>query len=94
MNNTVLEFECIGMDGGNKFPIEYTGRGQDISPEFIIKNLSPNAKTLAVTLEDLSHPIKDFTHWVIWNIPATDRIKKNIPVGKTVPMLGLSLIHI
>ncbi len=38
MNNTVLEFECIGMDGGSKFPIEYTGRGQDISPEFIIKN--------------------------------------------------------
>ena len=88
MNNTVLEFECIGMDGGSKFPIEYTGRGQDISPEFIIKNLSPNAKTLAVTLEDLSHPIKDFTHWVIWNIPAADRIKKNIPAGKTVPMLG------
>ena len=88
MNNTVLEFECIGMDDGSKFPIEYTGRGQDISPEFIIKNLSPNAKTLAVTLEDLSHPIKDFTHWVIWNIPATDRIKKNIPAGKAVPILG------
>ena len=88
MNNTVLEFECIGMDGGSKFPIEYTGRGQDISPEFIIKNLSPNAKTLAVTLEDLSHPIKDFTHWVIWNIPAADKIKKNIPAGKTVSMLG------
>ena len=88
MNNTLLEFECIGMDDGRKFPIEYTGRGQDISPEFIIKNLSPNAKTLAVTLEDLSHPIKDFTHWVIWNIPATDRIKKNIPAGKSVPMLG------
>ena len=88
MNNTVLEFECIGMDGGSKFPIEYTGRGQDISPEFIIKNLSQNAKTLAVTLEDLSHPIKDFAHWVIWNIPAADRIKKNIPAGKTVPMLG------
>lgn len=88
MNNTVLEFECIGMDGGSKFPIEYTGRGQDISPEFIIKNLLPNAKTLAVTLEDLSHPIKEFTHWVIWNIPATDRIKKNIPAGKAVPILG------
>jgi Raf kinase inhibitor-like YbhB/YbcL family protein len=88
MNNTVLEFECIGMDNGSKFPIEYTGRGQDVSPEFVIKNLSPNAKTLAVTLEELSHPIKDFTHWVIWNIPATDRIKKNIPAGKSVPMLG------
>lgn len=88
MNYKVLEFECVGMDDGSKFPIEYTGRGQDISPEFIIKNLSPNAKTLAVTLEDLSHPIKDFTHWIIWNIPTTDRIKKNIPAGKAVPMLG------
>lgn len=36
MNHTVLEFECVGMDNGGKFPIEYTGRGQDISPEFII----------------------------------------------------------
>ena len=52
MDNTVLEFECIGMDSGSRFPVEYTGRGQDISPEFVIKNLSPNAKTLAVTLED------------------------------------------
>ena len=43
MNNTVLEFECIGMDGGSKFPIEYTGRGQDISPEFIIENTKPPA---------------------------------------------------
>ena len=88
MNNTVLEFECIGMDNGSRFPIEYTGRGQDISPEFVIKNLSSDAKTLAVTLEDLSHPIKNFTHWIIWNIPATGRIEKNIPSGKTVPELG------
>ena len=88
MNNTVLEFECIGMDNGSRFPIEHTGRGQDISPEFVIKNLSSDAKTLAVTLEDLSHPIKNFTHWIIWNIPATGRIEKNIPSGKTVPELG------
>ena len=26
MNNTVLEFECVGMDNGGKFPIEYTGQ--------------------------------------------------------------------
>ena len=23
MNNTVLDFECVGMDNGGKFPIEY-----------------------------------------------------------------------
>lgn len=88
MENTVLKFECVGMKNGSKFPIEYTGRGQNVSPEFIIDNLSPNAKTLAIILEDLSHPIKNFTHWIIWNIPATDRIKKKISAGKTVPALG------
>lgn len=88
MNHTVLEFECVGMDNGGKFPIEYTGRGQDISPEFVIKNLSSDAKTFAITLEDISHPIKNFTHWLIWNIPAADRIKGDIPAGRIVPELG------
>ena len=28
MSYTVLEFECIDIDNGSKFPIEYTGRGR------------------------------------------------------------------
>ncbi len=84
----MLEFECTGIKAGGKFPVENTGRGKDVSPEFIIKNLSTNASTLLITLEDLSHPINRFTHWVIWNIPATDRIAKAIPSGKTILSLG------
>lgn len=83
-----LEFTCAGLIDGGKFPVEYTGRGEDISPEFIINNLSPKAVTLVVTLEDMSHPIKEFTHWVIWNIPAADKIPKAIPRGKTAVNLG------
>lgn len=64
--------------------MEYTGRGANISPQFIIKNLSSNAKTIVITLEDLSHPIKNFTHWIIWNIPAINIIPKAIPAGKAV----------
>ncbi len=78
-----LEFECVGIVDGGRFPIENTGRGQDLSPEFRIKNLSPDAKTLIITLEDFSHPIRNFTHWVIWNIPAADEIPAAIPAGKT-----------
>ena len=80
MESNILEFECVGLNDGGKFPIENTGRGQDISPEFIIRNLNTNAVTLMITLEDLSHPIKGFTHWIIWNIPATDKIIKAILV--------------
>lgn len=89
MSMDILLFECSGMKNGEKFPIENTGRGQDISPEFIIKNLSSSAKTLAITLEDVKHPFfKDFTHWIIWNIPARERIAEAIPSGKIVPDLG------
>ncbi|MDE7055490.1 MAG: YbhB/YbcL family Raf kinase inhibitor-like protein, partial [Oscillospiraceae bacterium] len=65
MESYELDFDCVGIEDGGKIPISHTGRGQDISPEFIIWNLSPRAKYLAVTVEDLSHPIRDFTHWVI-----------------------------
>ena len=40
-----------------------------------------------ITLEDLSHPIKEFTHWIIWNIPAADKIMKAIPSGKSISSL-------
>lgn len=84
MKKNTLEFECAGIKDGGRFPVENTGRGKDISPGFTIKNLSPRAVTLMITLEDLSHPIKRFTHWVIWNIPAADTIAKAIPAGKTI----------
>lgn len=84
-----LFFECVGMKNGDSFPIANTGHGQDISPEFLIRNLSPDAKTLAITLEDIHHPLfKNFTHWLIWNIPAAERIPGAIPGGKRVPSLG------
>jgi len=86
LENKLLEFACSGIDEQGKFLIEHTGYGQDISPQFVIKNLSPSAKTIAITLEDLSHPIKGFTHWVIWNIPATNIITKAIPKGKNIDL--------
>ena len=77
-----LDFVCKGIDDKKGFLREFTGRGEDISPEFVISNLSHNAKTLMITLEDIFHPIKNFTHWVIWNIPATNVVPKGIPRGK------------
>ena len=79
-----LAIRCPGVENGT-FLLDHTGRGRDLSPELILENLSTEAVTLAVTLEDVSHPIKNFTHWVIWNLPAADRIPGAIPAGRTVP---------
>lgn len=84
MKNDLLEFECSGIDEQGRFIIKYTGYGEDVSPEFFIKNLSSDAKTIAIILEDLDHPIKNFTHWVIWDIPATEIIKEAISSDKNM----------
>lgn len=73
-----LEFVCGGIDGKKRFLHEFTGRGADVSLGFVIKNLSPNAKTLLITLDDMFHPIKNFTHWVAWNIPTAVTVPKVI----------------
>lgn len=83
MGENILKVLCPGIENGT-FRLEHTGRGEDRSPELILEGLSPQAKTLAVVLEDMSHPIKGFTHWVIWNLPAADRIPGAIPAGRTV----------
>ena len=88
MEEKMLKIHCSGIENG-KFHIDHTGRGADRSPELVLENLSPAAVTLAVTLEDMSHPIKNFTHWVIWNLPAADCIPGAIPAGKTVPGGGV-----
>ena len=87
MGNNNLTFECVGLTNGGRFPIDYTGRGRDVSPEIRISNLSEQVKSLIVTLEDLDHPIKGFTHWVIWNIPATNVIPKGVEPGRKVKSL-------
>ena len=83
MNYDKLEIETAFKDG-NMIPIEYTGYGKNISPEFKIKNLSPNAKSLVIILEDLSHPIKNFTHWIAWNIKAESIIPENVGIMENV----------
>jgi Raf kinase inhibitor-like YbhB/YbcL family protein len=84
-----LMIDCNGFENGDVIPVKYTGRGEDVSPEFLIKNLSANAKTVAIIFDDVKHHIfGTYNHWVIWNIPARDTVPENIPHGKILPELG------
>lgn len=62
-------------------PIQYTGHGEDISPELHLSAINDNAKSLAIIMDDMGHPIPAYNHWVIWNIPVMEVIPQNIPYG-------------
>lgn len=75
-------------DGGN-IPVKFTGRGEDISPQLEIQDVDSKAKTIAIIMDDLDHPIGVYNHWVIWNIPASfSIIPEGIPKENVVPLLG------
>ena len=61
------------------FPVKYTCEWEDISPEINLSWYNEQTKYLAIILEDPDAPIGTFTHWLITNIPITNKIPENIP---------------
>jgi len=82
-----LIFNCPGLKENGMFALKHTGRGDDVSPAFEFENLSPDAKTIAIMLEDLDVKIPfmgTLAHWLVWNIPATPIIPQAMAHGKTL----------
>ena len=70
---------------GQQIPRKYTCDGEDVSPPLIIEDVPGDAKALVIIVEDPDAPKRNFTHWVIYNIPpATRELPEGIPkVGET-----------
>lgn len=84
-----LKMISNAFEEGAWIPVKYTARGEDLSPGFELSGIATGAKFMAITLDDLSHPIiPNYNHWVIWNIPVQSVIPEGIPHGKTVKKLG------
>jgi Raf kinase inhibitor-like YbhB/YbcL family protein len=79
-----LQIECNDLKNGETFPLKYTYRGEEISPEFILKNLTSEGKTITIIFDDLDHLMN---HWIIWNMPAMDIIPGNLPEDKILSNL-------
>ncbi|WP_292489272.1 YbhB/YbcL family Raf kinase inhibitor-like protein [Methanoculleus sp. 10] len=65
------------MPGFGIFPPEHTCDGADTSPESRV--LGARTPYLAVVMEDPDASRGTLTHWLIWNIPATERIPAHLP---------------
>ena len=69
---------------GQAIPDKYTCHGQDVSPPLHWSGAPAEAKSIALTCEDPDAPAGTFTHWVVFNVPATaNGFSEN--VSKTAP---------
>ena len=76
-NNLTLSAPAFAQ--GKPIPATYAFAGKNISPELRIENVPANAKSLAVIVDDPDAPVGLWTHWLVWNLPATT---VSIPEGK------------
>jgi len=81
--------------GFKEFPKKHTCDGENISPKLEIRDVPQNAKSIALILDDLDAPFGIFTHWLIWDIKASNNviIPENVPKDKTVNLKNFSAVQ-
>lgn len=89
MSEPLLRISSPAFREGDWIPEKYTARGDNLSPAFELHGISPKAQSIAIILEDASHPIfPNYAHWLIWNISVQSNISEAISPGATVKTLG------
>jgi Raf kinase inhibitor-like YbhB/YbcL family protein len=59
------------VEGGN-IPAKYTCNAENVSPP-LSWNGGPNAKSYVLTMEDPDAVVMTFTHWVLFDLPSTQK---------------------
>jgi Raf kinase inhibitor-like YbhB/YbcL family protein len=62
-------------------PRRFTCDGEDISPPLVFEDIPPDARSLALIVDDPDAPMRTFIHWVVFNIPVQHTIKENSVPG-------------
>ncbi len=85
-----MEIKSTVFEDNGNIPAKYTCKGENINPELVITGVPPEAKVLALVMDDPDAPKGTFTHWLVWNIP-TDTIaipEGSVPAGATEGLNG------
>jgi hypothetical protein len=89
MPETELKVTSPSFQEGGWIPRKHSARGEDVSPCLRLEGISRDAESIAITMDDASHPLfPNYNHWVIWNIPVQEVIPEALPSGRTLENLG------
>ena len=77
---SAISLTSISFNDGGTIPVKYTCRGENISPPLKWKSVPDETKSLALIMDDPDAPVKDFTHWVVFNLPPdTGELSEGMP---------------
>jgi Raf kinase inhibitor-like YbhB/YbcL family protein len=72
-------------DHGEPIPRRHTCEGEDVSPPLAWSGIPPEARSLAIVMDDPDAPGGTFTHWLAWRI---DPKAGDLAEGQAAPVEG------
>ena len=88
-NQSLMTLTSSAFQDGKRIPIKYTCDGRDVSPPLNWTQVPTQTKTLVLILDDPD--ANGFTHWIIFNMPATlTGLQENIPRTVNLPNSPIS----
>ena len=76
-----LDITSPAFENNQSIPPKYSCCGEDVNPQLDIVGLPEETKSLVLIVDDPDAPIGDWVHWIVWNIPPTNRILENSVPG-------------
>ncbi len=75
-----LSLSSTAFNEGDRIPVKYTCDGLDMSPPLAWGEPPQPTRAFALIVDDPDAPVRVFTHWVLFNLPADIRqLPEDIP---------------
>lgn len=85
-----LPVESSAFRAGEDIPVRYTCDGDDVSPPLSWSEPPAGTQSFALICDDPDAPAGTWTHWVLFNLPATARsLPEGIPPRDVVEGVGV-----
>ena len=77
-NTASMQITSPAFESNGQIPEKYTCEGDGVNPPLQFKDVPPEAKSLALIIDDPDAPSTTWVHWLVWNIsPGTTEIPEN-----------------
>jgi Raf kinase inhibitor-like YbhB/YbcL family protein len=76
-----LKITSSAFKNNDHIPSKYTCDGVDVNPPLTVEGIPEATKSLALIVDDPDAPMGTWDHWVVWNIPPTEKIGENSVPG-------------
>ncbi len=86
-----MELKSSSFKNNEAIPSKFTCDGDDVNPMLEVKSVPPDAKSLALVVDDPDATRGvPFDHWIVWNIDAKTQYvsEDNVPSGAVQGMTG------